>query len=144
LQNRDWLDQFNHPSDSLTGLIVSCYNLGCLGGCIINFFVGNWLGRRRAIWAAMGFVLVGATLQTTAYNVPHLIIGRVITGLGTGMKTSTVPMSVYHWAAMQVHELTISGINQSYVTAPTEVVLSLQKSSSSEWESFSLTGLTSA
>ena len=45
---------------------------------------------------------------------------------------------------MQVHELTISGINQSYVTAPTEVVLSLQKSSSSEWESFSLTGLTSA
>jgi hypothetical protein len=34
LQNRDWLDQFEHPSDSLTGIIVSCYNLGCLAGCV--------------------------------------------------------------------------------------------------------------
>lgn len=34
LENQDWLDQFNHPSDTETGIIVSCYNLGCLGGCI--------------------------------------------------------------------------------------------------------------
>jgi hypothetical protein len=31
--NDNWLDQFNHPSDSQTGIIVSCYNLGCLLGC---------------------------------------------------------------------------------------------------------------
>lgn len=40
----------------------------------------------------MGLVIVGAILQTTAYTVPHLVIGRIVTGLGTGMKTSTVPM----------------------------------------------------
>jgi len=40
----------------------------------------------------MAFVLVGATLQTSAYHVSHLIIGRVITGLGTGIDSSTVPM----------------------------------------------------
>lgn len=40
----------------------------------------------------MGLVIVGATLQATAYTVPHLIIGRLVTGFGTGMKTSTVPM----------------------------------------------------
>jgi hypothetical protein len=34
LQNEDWLNQFDHPSDSKTGIIVSCYNLGCLTGCI--------------------------------------------------------------------------------------------------------------
>jgi hypothetical protein len=34
LQNKNWLDQFDHPSDLKTGLIVSCYNLGCLLGCI--------------------------------------------------------------------------------------------------------------
>jgi MFS family permease len=58
----------------------------------VNFFMGEYLGRRKTIWLAMAFVLVGATLQTTAFTVPHLVIGRVITGFGTGLKTSTVPM----------------------------------------------------
>lgn len=118
LQNEDWQNQFDRPNDAKTGIIVSCYNLGCLAGCVskwwkfptegpskifdlyvltrfaitVNFFVGDKLGRRRTIWLAMVLVLVGATLQTTAYNVPHLVIGRVVTGLGTGIKTSTVPM----------------------------------------------------
>lgn len=39
-----------------------------------------------------GLVLVGASLQTSAYTVPHLVIGRVITGFGTGIDSSTVPM----------------------------------------------------
>lgn len=37
-------------------------------------------------------MLVGASLQTSAYSVPHLVIGRVITGFGTGIDSSTVPM----------------------------------------------------
>jgi MFS family permease len=35
---------------------------------------------------------VGAILQTTAYSVPHIMIARFITGIGTGIETSTVPM----------------------------------------------------
>ncbi|CEJ55691.1 Putative Sugar transporter STL1 [Penicillium brasilianum] len=92
LENEDWLKQFNHPSDSETGIIVSCYNLGCFAGCILNYMIGERLGRRRTIWLAMAFVLVGAILQTTAFTVPHLIVGRLVTGCGTGIKTSTVPM----------------------------------------------------
>ncbi|KAK2764839.1 hexose carrier protein [Colletotrichum kahawae] len=92
LQMEDWLDQFNHPSDSETGIIVSCYNLGCLAGCVLNFIFGETLGRRKTIWTAMALVIIGATLQASAFSVPHLVIGRIVTGLGTGMKTSTVPM----------------------------------------------------
>ncbi|KAG7047331.1 hexose carrier protein [Colletotrichum scovillei] len=88
----DWLNQFGHPSDSETGIIVSCYNLGCLTGCVLNFIFGEKLGRRKTIWTAMSLVIVGATLQATAFTVPHLVIGRLVTGFGTGMKTSTVPM----------------------------------------------------
>ena len=40
----------------------------------------------------MSFVIVGASLQTSAYTVAHLVIGRVITGFGTGIDSSTVPM----------------------------------------------------
>lgn len=44
--DENWLDQFNHPSDSQTGIIVSCYNLGCLLGCfgehaVCNFHAGS-------------------------------------------------------------------------------------------------------
>ena len=44
------------------------------------------------IWMAMGFIIVGASLQTSASSLPHLIVGRIITGLGTGIDSSTVPM----------------------------------------------------
>lgn len=43
---------------------------------------------------AMALIIVGATLQTSAYTLAHLIVGRVITGLGTGIDSSTVPMYV--------------------------------------------------
>lgn len=59
---------------------------------LVNFCIGEMLGRRKTMWLAMGVVIVGAILQASAFNVPHLIIGRVITGAGTGLKTSTVPM----------------------------------------------------
>jgi hypothetical protein len=32
--NDDWRKQFNYPDDSEEGIIVSCYNLGCLLGCL--------------------------------------------------------------------------------------------------------------
>ncbi|KAL1860575.1 hypothetical protein VTK73DRAFT_7274 [Phialemonium thermophilum] len=92
LENEDWLRQFQHPGDTLTGIITASYNLGCLLGCFGNFVVGERLGRRRTIWFAMAWVIVGAVLQATAYSRPHLIVGRIITGIGTGLKTSTVPM----------------------------------------------------
>jgi len=50
------------------------------------------LGRRYMIWLAMGLIIVGASLQTSAHTLAHLIVGRVITGLGTGIDSSTVPM----------------------------------------------------
>lgn len=44
------------------------------------------------MWVAMGFIIVGAILQTTSYGVPQVLIARFITGIGTGIETSTVPM----------------------------------------------------
>lgn len=40
----------------------------------------------------MGLIVVGASLQTSAYTLAHLITGRIITGFGTGIDSSTVPM----------------------------------------------------
>jgi MFS family permease len=36
-------------------------------------------------------MIIGATLQCTAFSLPHFIVGRLVTGYGNGLNTSTVP-----------------------------------------------------
>ncbi len=36
-------------------------------------------------------MVVGAILQCSAFSLAHLIVGRIVTGFGNGMNTSTVP-----------------------------------------------------
>ncbi|KAG7908116.1 hypothetical protein KL906_003533 [Ogataea polymorpha] len=84
--------QFGHPSGNYLGIIVSVYNLGSFFGCMINFFIGDKLGRRKTVWAGFTLVIIGIILQTSSYSVVQLFFGRFISGLGTGMETSTVPM----------------------------------------------------
>jgi len=90
--NEDWLRTFGYPGSGLEGIIVSIYNLGAFSGCILTFFFGERCGRRLCMWIAMGWIIVGAALQCTSYSVPQLMIARYITGIGTGIETSTVPM----------------------------------------------------
>ncbi|KAK5231859.1 hypothetical protein LTR47_006992 [Exophiala xenobiotica] len=86
-----FLSQFNYPSSTLTGTIVSIYNLGCFLGCIIAGLIGRRLGRRLTIIASQWVCIVGTILQCTAFTVGHLIVGRIVTGVATGMATSTIP-----------------------------------------------------
>lgn len=54
-------------------------------------FVANPLGRRRVIFLGSSIMIIGAILQATAFEISHLIVGRIITGIGNGFNTSTVP-----------------------------------------------------
>ncbi|KAI9716502.1 MAG: hypothetical protein M1828_007662 [Chrysothrix sp. TS-e1954] len=73
------------------GISVASYNLGCFCGAIMTIFVGNPLGRKRTIFIGSAIMVVGAILQCTSYELPQFIVGRIITGIGNGMNTSTVP-----------------------------------------------------
>jgi MFS family permease len=73
LENPHWRAQFNDPEPVIVGITVSSYCLGALTGCAINFCIGDILGRRRMIWLAMALIIVGATLQTSAFSLAHLI-----------------------------------------------------------------------
>ncbi|KAK7420166.1 hypothetical protein QQZ08_010522 [Neonectria magnoliae] len=74
------------------GIAVASYNLGCFFGAIATVFLGNLLGRRKMIFFGTAIMVVGAILQASAFTLEHFIIGRIITGLGNGGNTSTVPM----------------------------------------------------
>ena len=54
----DFLATVDNPDPSLLGIIVAIYNLGCFTGCIINFLIGDQLGRRMKMWIAMGIIIV--------------------------------------------------------------------------------------
>lgn len=73
------------------GIAVAAYNLGCFFGAILTIFIGNPLGRRKTIFCGCLTMATGALLQSTSYDLPQFIIGRIVTGVGNGMNTSTVP-----------------------------------------------------
>ncbi|KAJ5201335.1 uncharacterized protein N7498_005998 [Penicillium cinerascens] len=73
------------------GITIASYNLGCFFGAVFCIWIGNYLGRRKTIFTGSIIMVIGATLQSCAYSLPHLIAGRVLTGIGNGMNTSTVP-----------------------------------------------------
>ncbi|KAK9364413.1 general substrate transporter [Lipomyces kononenkoae] len=80
---------FGHEQEFCRGRWLS---RGCFTGCILNFLFGDYFGRRWAIWIAMLWIMIGATLQTTTFSLPQLMVGRFITGIGTGVESSTVPL----------------------------------------------------
>ena len=80
----------NHIS-TIQGISVAAYNVGCFFGAIVTIFIGDLLGRRKMIFLGSTIMVVGAALQCSAFSLPHLIVGRLVTGFGNGMNTSTVP-----------------------------------------------------
>ncbi|KAH0353887.1 putative MFS sugar transporter, partial [Aureobasidium melanogenum] len=100
--NADWRKTFGYPGSGLEGIIVSIYNLGAFSGCILAFSGGEKAGRRLSMWIAMVFIIIGAILQTSSYSVPQILVARYITGIGTGIETSTVPM--YQSELVEAHK----------------------------------------
>lgn len=80
----------NHVS-IIQGISVASYTLGSLVGAVLTIFIGDILGRRRMIFLGVSIMIVGAALQCSAFTLSHFIVGRIITGVGNGMNTSTVP-----------------------------------------------------
>lgn len=82
--------QKTHKS-TINGITVASYNLGCFCGAIACIWIGDILGRRKTIFTGSAIMIVGATIMSSAFSLPQFIVGRVITGMGNGLNTSTVP-----------------------------------------------------
>jgi MFS family permease len=78
---------------NINGITIASYTLGCFVGAVFTIFVGDILGRRKVIFFGSAIMIIGASLQCSAFSLGHLIAGRVITGVGNGMNTSTVSAS---------------------------------------------------
>ncbi|KAB8071288.1 general substrate transporter [Aspergillus leporis] len=80
----------------LRGAVTACYELGCFFGAIFTLMYGERIGRTPLLVAGGIIMIVGAVISTAAFG-PHwglgqFVVGRVISGLGNGMDTATIPV----------------------------------------------------
>ncbi|KAK0468428.1 general substrate transporter [Desarmillaria tabescens] len=84
-----------HPNHAtLQSFVVAIYEIGCLMGALTNLWLGDKLGRRRTMVIGAIIMTIGAILQTTSFSYAQMVAARIITGVGNGLNTSTVP--AYH------------------------------------------------
>ena len=78
------------------GAVVSCYELGCFFGAIFTLFYGERTGRRPLVIYGSILLIIGTVISTAAFGpkwgLGQFVVGRVISGLGNGMNTATVPV----------------------------------------------------
>lgn len=68
------------------------FHLGCMFGALSCGTIGDILGRKRTIRVGSIILIVGAILQAAMIDLPMAIVSRIITGVGNGMITATVPV----------------------------------------------------
>ncbi|CAE7002644.1 hypothetical protein PTNB73_10297 [Pyrenophora teres f. teres] len=83
---------FDYPSSDMIGTIVAIFEIGCFFGAMGTAVVGEKLGRRKSVAIGAVISILGAILQATAYGRAHLIVGRIVSGVGLGIINSTVPV----------------------------------------------------
>lgn len=86
------LDLEGPTKTSLLSTVTAIYDIGCFFGAILAVIVGDRFGRKKSVLLGTTIMSIGAILQITAYSVPHMIVGRIIAGIGNGLNTATAPV----------------------------------------------------
>jgi MFS family permease len=98
-------------SASLQGTVVAIYEIGCFFGAIIALLIGEKIGRRKTIMLGCIILCIGGALQACAYGIPHMIVGRIVAGVGNGLNTSTIRRSPHrgHWCIANINSCVALG-----------------------------------
>ncbi|GAV54312.1 hypothetical protein ZYGR_0AL00440 [Zygosaccharomyces rouxii] len=80
----------------IQGAVTACYEIGCFFGSLFVLFFGDGIGRKPLIVFGAVIVIVGTVISTAPFHqswgLGQFVVGRVITGVGTGFNTSTIPV----------------------------------------------------
>ena len=86
---------------TVQGAVTAIYEIGALFGSLIVLWKGDAMGRRTSIAIGASTMIVGAVIMSAAGGGGHdgegsrlgtFTSGRIITGIGNGINTSTIPM----------------------------------------------------
>lgn len=83
---------FGVTSDVVKGVIVAAVTFGALLGAVCSGHMSNTQGRRKSIMISALLFTLGTLMAAVAFDVPMLIIGRLIMGFAVGLSAMVVPM----------------------------------------------------
>jgi len=63
------------------GGLVAAYYGGAMVGCFAGGKIGDMLGRKKGVWIASCFCIVGASLMAGSINSDMFIVARIIAGM---------------------------------------------------------------
>lgn len=79
-------------NSTIQGVVNGSFQLGALFGSLSCSLVGDYLGRRKAIFIGAVLAGIGQILQCTSFNLAQFVVGRVILGCGVGQLSVTIPV----------------------------------------------------
>ncbi|KAH7133039.1 general substrate transporter [Dactylonectria estremocensis] len=80
-----WVQDFNNPTGSYLGLLVTMQTIGAIVALPFAPFLTDRLGRRHPIALGSAICLLGTALQGGAPNVATFVAGRFFVGFGGGL-----------------------------------------------------------
>ncbi|KAK8086711.1 Major facilitator superfamily domain- general substrate transporter [Apiospora phragmitis] len=83
---------YGRGKTELLSIITPIYAVGCFVGAVVALSVGEQLGRKKSVILGSVVMSVGAILQITSFSAPHMLVGRVVSGVGNGINTATAPV----------------------------------------------------
>ncbi|CAO3645063.1 unnamed protein product [Cunninghamella echinulata] len=92
ITNEHWLALMGDPGPAIIGSVVALYEIGCMFGALSCGTIGDKLGRRKTIQLGAIILIIGAVIQTATIDLPMAIVSRIITGVGNGIITATIPV----------------------------------------------------
>ncbi|GMM27699.1 glucose-inactivated glycerol proton symporter [Martiniozyma asiatica (nom. inval.)] len=86
----------SHRATVIQGAVTSCYELGCFFGALCAMYFGSKWGRRYLIILGSFIIIIGTLISILPFQghwpLGQFVIARVITGVGNGFNTATIPM----------------------------------------------------
>ncbi|RFU26479.1 hypothetical protein B7463_g9864, partial [Scytalidium lignicola] len=87
-------DLGHHLSSNEQELITSLTSGGAFVGAITAGLSADRYGRKQAIYLGCFLFIVGAVLQSSAYSLAQMSVGRFVVGLGVGSAAMIIPLYI--------------------------------------------------
>lgn len=79
-------------NSTMQGVTIGLYQVGCALGSFVCYWLMDKIGRKRVIQLLGAMNCIGILLQVTAFSLTHLVIGRIVMGIGVGAGHATLPL----------------------------------------------------
>lgn len=88
------LESLYHLNGFQVSFIISSFIFGAIFGALFAGILSEFIGLKKTIFIASIFFILSTALQTFANGYTLLIIGRILTGVGSGISSSSIPMYI--------------------------------------------------